>query len=163
MTNDSNPLIDVSELYQAGIVVRDMDKTIARYQKVLGIGSWDFMEIDPSTVSDMTYHGGQVEHKFRAAFAMVGPIQLELIQPVEGDNIYSDFLEEHGEGLHHLGHVRVDNLQDAIEKFEKEGFPCLQSGRFAGGGYAYMDTRGLLGTLIELLEMSGEEPAPFRK
>jgi len=31
--------------------------------------------------------------------------------------------------LHHLGHVRVNNLGEAIQALDKEGFPCLQSGR----------------------------------
>ena len=162
MTESSRVRIKVSELYQVGIVVRDLEKSMEHYQNILGIGPWDTVNIDPSTLSDMTYHGRKVQHKFRAALTMVGPMQLELIEPLEGDNIYSDFLKEHGEGLHHLGHVRVDNLEEAIQRLEKEGFPCLQSGRFPGGGFAYMDTVKTLGFLIELLELPEGVPVPYR-
>ena len=154
MTEPSRAKIKVSELYQVGIVVHDLEKSIEHYQNTFGIGPWGTMNVDPSIFSEMTYHGRPVQHRFRAAFAMVGPMQLELIQPVEGDNIYSDFLTEHGEGVHHLGHVRVANLAEAIQTLEKEGFPCLQSGRSPGGGYAYMDTVKTLGIIIELLEMA---------
>jgi len=146
-----------------GIVVHDLDKSMENYQNAFGIGPWGIMNIDPSIFSDMTYHGRPVQHRFRAAFAMVGPLQLELIQPVEGDNIFSDFLKEHGEGLHHLGHFRVGNLDAAIETFEKAGFPCLQSGRYPGGGYAFMDTVKALGVIIELLEVPEGTPAPWRR
>ena len=44
--------------------------------------------------------------------------------------------------------------------WEKEGFACLERGRFPGGGYAYMDTVETLGVIIELLE-TAEEPSPF--
>jgi len=146
-----------------GIVVHDLDKSMENYQNAFGIGPWGTMNIDPSIFSDMTYHGRPIQHRFRAAFAMVGPLQLELIQPVEGDNIFSDFLKEHREGLHHLGHLRVSNLDEAIETFKKEGFPCLQSGRYPGGGYAFMDTVKTLGVIIELLEVPEAVPAPGRR
>jgi len=127
------------------------------YQRVLGIGSWEVSEWDDSNISEMTYHGKPARHRFRVALTMVGPMQLELIQPVEGENIYSDFLREHGEGLHHVGHVKVDNSSEALVALEKAGLRCLQSGRVAGGqyagvGFAYMDAVNTLGTIIELFE-----------
>ena len=117
------------------------------YQDTLGIGSWSLRTIDSSWMSDMTYRGRPVQHVFKVAHAKLGTMDLELIQPVEGDNIYSEFLEQSGEGLHHLGHVKVGNLDEAIQTLENAGFPCLQSGRFPGGGYAYMDTSKTLGTI----------------
>ena len=162
MTEPSRAKIEISELYQVGIVVHDLEKSIERCQNTFGIGPWEIMNIDPSTFSDMTYRGKPVQHKFRAALTMVGPMQLELIEPIEGDNIFSDFLKEHGEGVHHLGHVMVKNLDEAIQTLEKEGFPCLQSGCFPGGGYAYIDTLKTMGTIIELLAIPEGAPAPGR-
>ena len=163
MAEQSHAKVKVSELYQVGIVVRDLEKSIEHYQNTFGIGPWGVMNFDPSIFTDMTYRGRPVQHSFRAALVMVGPTQLELIQPLEGDNIFSDFLKEHGEGVHHLGHVRVGNLGEAIYTLEKEGFPCLQSGRLLGGGYAYMDTVKTLGVIIELLEIPEGVPAPGRR
>ena len=159
MADSGGDKIEVSELYQIGIVVNDLKKSIRNYQETFGIGPWAVTTVDTSAVSDMTYHGRASHHRFKAAFAMVGPMQLELIQPLEGDNIYSDFLEGNGEGVHHLGHVRVDNIDEAIHTWEQEGFHCLQSGRFPGGGYAYMDTRKSLGVIVELLGVP-EGPSP---
>ncbi len=153
MAELSRPGVKVSELYQAGIAVHDLEKSIEHYQNTFGIGPWGIMAVDPSTFSEMTYRGRPVQHTFKAAFATAGPLQLELIQPIEGDNVLSDFLKEHGEGVHHLGHVRVENLAQAIKTWEGEGFSCLQSGHSPGGGYAYMDTIKALGTVIELLEL----------
>ena len=162
MTEPSRAKIRIQELYQVGIVVHDLEKSMEHYQTTFGIGPWEIMNIDPSTFSDMTYHGRPVEHRFRAAFAMVGSMQLELIEPIEGDTIYSDFLKAHGEGLHHLGHLRVSNLDEAIQAFEKEGFPCLQTARSPAGAIAYVDTAKSLGFIIELLEMPEGVPAPGR-
>jgi hypothetical protein len=158
----SHAKIKVSELYQVGIVVRDLGQSINHYQNIFDIGPWGVINADPSSISDMTYHGRSVQHTFKAAHANVGPMQLELLQPLEGETIFTDFLDAHGEGLHHLGVIRVDNLDEAIRLLEKEGFPCLQSGRFPGGGYAYMDTVKSLGVMIELLQMPVGVPAPGR-
>ena len=152
MTQPTDTKIKVSELYQVCIVVRDIEKSMENYQDTLGIGSWSLRTIDSSRVSDMTYRGRPVQHVFKVAQAKVGAMDLELIQPVEGDSIYSEFLEQGGEGLHHLGHVKVGGLDAAIQTLENAGFPCLQSGRFPGGGYAYMDTSKTLGTIIELIQ-----------
>lgn len=152
MAETTRPKVKVSELHQVGIVVRDLENSMRHYDSIFGIGSWEILSVDPSIVSDMTYHSKPAQYVFRVALATVGPIQLELLQPVEGDNIYSDFLEEHGEGLHHLGHVKVDNLDEAVHSLEKEGFACLQSGRYQGGGYAYVDMVEPLGYIIELVQ-----------
>jgi len=154
MAETTRPTVKVSELHQVGIVVRDLENSMRHYESILGIGSWEVITVDSSIISDMTYHGRPVQYSFRVALTMVGPIQLELLQPVEGDNIYSDFLKEHGEGLHHLGHVRVDNLDEAVQALEKDGFPCIQGGRYPGGAYAYIDMVVPLGYFIELVQQS---------
>ncbi len=146
----AKPKIEVSELYQVGIVVRDIEAGRSAYERIMGISTWQAFDVDPSIATDAIYHGRPVQHSFKVAMAMVGPVQLELIQPVEGDNLYSDFLDEHGEGIHHLGHVRVENLDEAVQALEKDGFPCLQRGSLPGVDYAYMDMTGPLGYIIEL-------------
>jgi len=163
MTERSHAGIGDPELFQVGIIVRDLEKSMAHYQKTLGIGPWGIVDGDESTISDTTYHGRPVRHRFRAALTTVGPLQLELIQPLEGDSIYSDFLEEHGEGLHHLGYVTVDDLAEAIRTLEKEGFTYLQGGRFGAIGYAYMDMGKTLGTILEFIEVPEGVSLPGRR
>jgi hypothetical protein len=77
---------------------------------------------------------------------------VELLQPVEGESVYRDFLNEHGEGLHHLGHVRVDDLDEAVQALEKAGFPCIETGGDTLGfhSWAYVDTTSLIGYVLEL-------------
>ena len=163
MAEHGKPTIDVPELYQACVVVRDLEQSIESYQSTLGIGPWQIMDIDSSDLEEVTYHGRPAHHKFRAALTMAGPLQLELIQPVEGDSIFRDFLNENGEGLHHIGHIRVDSLAESVRMLAEAGFPCLQSLYAAGGGCAYIDMVKTLGVIIELLELPDGIPAPGRE
>ena len=146
--------ISLDRLRQVCVVVKDIESTVNNYEKALGMNSWRIRLIDSSRMSGMTYHGKPTDYVFKVASALVGLMEIELIQHVSGDTIYRDFLQEKGEGLHHIGHVKVDNLDKAIGKFENDGFSCVQSGRFPGGGYAYMDTTEKLGTVIELIQRS---------
>ncbi len=143
--------IKVSELFQVGIVVRDLDESLKRYKNLLGIDSWEVVEINSST-HQFTYHGKPVEHSFKAAFTMLGQLMIELLEPLEGEGIYRDFLNEHGEGLHHLGHVRVDDLDEAVKELEDAGFPCIETGGDAADfhTWAYVDTTSALGYILEL-------------
>lgn len=143
--------IKVSDLFQVGIVVSDLEESMRRYKDLLGIDSWHVFEITPET-NQFTYHGKPVEHSFKAAFTMLGKLMVELLEPLEGKGIYRDFLNEHGEGIHHLGHVRVENLEQAIRELEEAGFPCIETGGDAAGfhTWAYVDTTPALGYILEL-------------
>ena len=48
-------------------------------------------------------HGRPAEYRMRIALANVGPLRIELIEPLEGDTVYAEFVREHGYGVHHLG------------------------------------------------------------
>ena len=64
--------LELKTVDQIGIVVKDIDKVIESWSSLFGIGPW--------TIRDM---GGD-SVKVRLAFANLGPVQIELIQPVEG-------------------------------------------------------------------------------
>ncbi|MFO8010487.1 MAG: VOC family protein [Dehalococcoidia bacterium] len=152
----SVPLVKVSELFQVGVVVDNLEESIKRYESMLGIESWKIVTVDSSVVR-MTYRGKDSLHSFKAAFTMLGALMIELLEPLEGYGTYREFLDTRGEGVHHLGHVRVDNLDEAVGALEEAGFPCVETGENLGdpaGKYshkwAYVDTTPALGYIIEL-------------
>ena len=91
--------------------------------------------------------------------------QMELIQPLEGDSIQRDWLEERGEGLHHIA-VVVPSVAQAIEAMAALGYPLMQSGTGFGvggdgdGAYAYIDTTAALGLIVEAIEQPSSLPPP---
>jgi len=172
MAEPTLPIVKASELFQVGIVVKDLDGSIRQWESILGVGTWSVVEVDSST-TEMTYYGKPVQHSFKAAFTTVGSMMIELIQPLEGEGIYRDFLNEHGEGIHHLGHVRVDNVDEAVKALQNAGFPFMEGGRTPIHRWAYVDTTKALGHILELsdgldpremlqLDMSDEVMDPAR-
>ncbi len=149
-------LVKVNELFQTGIVVRDVEKGIREYGRLFGTApdEWWVVTIDDS-LCRLTYRGRPSSHSFKAAMVMVGDLMIELLQPLEGMGTYREFLEQRGEGVHHLGHVIVPDLEAVMEKMEKEGFPVVETGQprgpAQGGGHkwAYIDTSAALGYITE--------------
>lgn len=153
MAQENNPIIQVNKLFQVGIVVRDLQKSIQLYEELLGIDDWAEMEIRSEFFDFMTYNGKPVENAcFLTGMADVGPLQLELIQPVEGDLPYADFLKERGEGLHHVGHIHVPDMDAAVRALEARGYPCIFAGSTPTTKFAYVDMTEALGVIAELVE-----------
>jgi hypothetical protein len=87
---------------------------------------------------------------------MAGNHIVELVETVKGPNIYQDFLDQHGEGIHHVMSI-VEDFDASVARLEAAGYPMIQSGRGFGadgtGAYAYFDTTKDLGLIYELVEI----------
>ena len=76
---------------------------------------------------------------------------------VSGEPYHKDFLEEHGEGVQHLGFM-TDEYDQVLKRAEKLGVEVLMwaetevpgMGQIRG---AYLDTYDLVGVLVEIIEI----------
>jgi len=154
MVTSNQPVINVNMLEHVCVVVKDIDKSVKSFADTFGINFGDIRTIDDKVLIERTYRGKPGNFSFKIAFADVGDMKLEVIQPLEGDSIYRDFLREHGEGLQHIGWYKPDTKEEfdeTIRKLEQAGFPCIMSGYASHGvAFAYFDTTKLLHTTLEL-------------
>ena len=156
-------LFPPKSINQVGIVVRDLEVSMHRYWEKMGVGGWRVFTYGPPLLKEMTYRGKSQPYAMRIGLAMVGNVQIELIQSVLGPNIYEEFLEKHGEGAHHILTV-VDDFVTATAELESRGYPLLQSGHGFGlggdGSFGYFDTTADLGTILEIAQYPKERVAP---
>jgi len=134
-------------------VVRDIQKSMEGYWKILGIGPWNVYTFSPETIREFTLHGQPVKHSFEfiVATAWVGEIQFELVQPVKGPTIYESFLKEKGEGFPHIKEkVDDDEIEETLKKFKEKGINVIQSGKFDEDVFYYLNTEPTLGILYEI-------------
>jgi methylmalonyl-CoA/ethylmalonyl-CoA epimerase len=141
-------ILGLDKVNQVGIVVQDMDKAIQNYGEVFGIS---FHKVVVPDYFNRVYRGKPENFRMKIGLAMMGDLQIELIQPLEGKTIYAEFLEKWGNGIHHLG-FDVNNLDERVAIFHKLGIGVLMSGERVGGKFAYMDTDGTFGIIIELIQ-----------
>ena len=141
--------IDLGPVTQVGIVVRDAAATVRAWTERFQLGPAKIVDWPPSGSNleeTRTYHGQPGNFRMRLAFVETGSVQLEFIEPLEGDNIYSDWLETHGEGIHHILFEVAD--PDAVAA----GIDAtvMQSGGSTlnpGAIWSYLDTQESWGVL----------------
>lgn len=136
--------------YQVAVVVRDIDEATAFYER-LGIGP--FVE-GPSahTLVRKIYGKDAPDAKVKGRTAQMGPIELELFEPVAGRTIQSEFLEQRGEGAIHIC-AYTDDLDRDIAELAELGHEVISYGALADGGkFAYFETRQVGGLVLELFQ-----------
>lgn len=146
MKNES--AIVLPPVSQVGIVVRDIEKTAAFYYSTFGIGP--FAIVPEVKFEGVILRGSPTNAKIKVAFAQSGPLQIELIQPLEGENIYTEFLDTKGEGLHHLG-FQVDDFDSMLAQFKSKGIEPVFWLNLGWMAFAYLNTETIGGVMFELL------------
>jgi hypothetical protein len=140
---------------QVCIVVPDLDRAVQQFWSVFRVGPWHIYTYGKPMVTRMTRHGKPTDYRMRVALGHIGDMRIELIQPLEGETVYSEFVKKHGYGVHHIG-VLTDDMARSLQQAEAAGLHMTMEGAGFGldgdGHYAYLDTEGLIGTTIELIE-----------
>jgi catechol 2,3-dioxygenase-like lactoylglutathione lyase family enzyme len=139
------------KLVQIGLIVRDIEKTSTAYAEVFGVEVPQWILTDPEDTAHTRYRGQRTEARAKLAFLDMGSVTIELIEPVGGPSTWQDFLEVHGEGVHHIAFV-VNGMPEQVSFLESKGVSLVQSGEYTGGRYAYMDGQEQLKVILELLE-----------
>ena len=68
---------------QVGVVVRDLEKSMAALTGVFGVGPFRVAELPlPERQDQQFYDGRPASFRARQAFADLGSVELELIQPL---------------------------------------------------------------------------------
>ena len=150
-------IFDLKKISQVGLVVKDIEKSMKYYWEELGIGPWKIWTYASPTTRETTYRGKLVEHKFIGAETMVGDLNVELIQHLEGETIYKEFLDKKGEGVHHVAYV-TNEIDDALNRFKKMGIEVIQSGKVSKDAYYYLDTESRYGIIVEFYTDHGSIP-----
>jgi catechol 2,3-dioxygenase-like lactoylglutathione lyase family enzyme len=144
--------VELKRAVQIGIVVDDLERTTNLLTTLFGIGPFRFIEWPNRPDARFTYKGKEEPIKLRQAFVQVGPLELEFIQPLEGDrNAYREFLDRTGGGIHHLL-FEVPDIEAVISEMEKSGVDVLQTGTGIRPGtrWALLDTLKQAGLYVEL-------------
>ena len=171
LAQEPAPGIDGKPFVQLGIVVDDLKNTARYLSEVLGVPAWDFIDLDADKFENVVMHdkflGDSAKTHLLAASGQAMGYQFELLQPVSGQSTHMEFLERHGEGIHHIAIAPVtdDDYADMIAGFEKAGIE-MEMRALLGGAYsfAYLDTVDELGLLFEFFKVdqgAASEIKPF--
>ncbi len=102
-------------------VVKDMEKAV-EYFKAMGM---EVVSEDTSVWGGdfMQYNGKALpQTPLKLYILLKGGVAIELFWVEEGENLWTDYLKEHGEGIHHL-HFSVQDLDKETDLMVEKGFP----------------------------------------
>lgn len=139
---------------QVGLIVRDIERSAEVYSQVFGLPKPDIIITDPPEIAKTRYREEPTDARAKLAFFDMGQVSLELIEPIGGPSTWQEFLDEKGEGVHHIA-FRIKGTDRAVAFLEGKDIGVVQQGHYTGGMYTYMDSAPLLGTVLELLEDFG--------
>ncbi|HEV2472068.1 MAG TPA: VOC family protein [Chthonomonadales bacterium] len=140
-------------LAQVAIVVRDIEEGRARFAQLLGQPAPPIIVTSPGDEVQMSYRGEPSNAQCKLAFFNLGPVQLELIEPMGGASTWQEALDKKGEGVHHIA-FWTEDMQASVDALREQQVPMIQRGDMGEGQYAYFDGEPRLGVVIELLEKS---------
>jgi methylmalonyl-CoA/ethylmalonyl-CoA epimerase len=150
---------------QISMIVEDLERGIAEYSTLFSLTNWRAYRYGPDTVPELGHRGSPGVFSFWVALSDTDP-QIELIESIAGPSIYTEWLEAHGPGFHHIG-VFTKSLRADTEKLEARGLAVSQWGRGYGldgdGGFAYFDSVAALGVVVELIEVPVRRRPPDRE
>ena len=123
---------------QIAWVTRDLDATEKALTTLLGAKKWIRMPAVHFGPDTCTYRGRPADFVADISLSYAGDTQLELIAPVQGESIYTEFLDRAGAGLHHVC-VEADDVERALAERNAE---VVQRGVMPGGmEFAYVSPK----------------------
>jgi len=138
----------IGPIHHVAIVVRSIESSLVRYRELFDLAP----EEDPSVFA---------AQRVRLCFLPTGPdpaARIELVEPIDDDSGVARFLDEHGEGVHHVCFVTGDlpATLEALAAAEAEMID-REPRRGAHGTVAFVHPRTLNGVLWELLEPAADQ------
>jgi methylmalonyl-CoA epimerase len=120
-----------------GIAVKSIDQAKPFFEKVLGLPC-EGEEIVES-------------QKVKTAFFVVGEVHLELLEPTSDDSPIAKFLENKGEGIHHIAY-KTDDIENQLAQAKEGGSHLIHETPITGAGgkqVAFLHPKSTYGVLME--------------
>ncbi|ABD26305.1 conserved hypothetical protein [Novosphingobium aromaticivorans DSM 12444] len=123
---------------QTAFVVEDVHASIAHFQKDCAAGP--FFLLDHFLGPDQFYRGAPSTADVTIAMGFAGHMQIELIQPLDGNpSVYRETVEKRGYGFHHFG-IACEDVEAALRDYLSRGYElAFKAAVPTGGSVAYLE------------------------
>lgn len=131
----------IKRIHHVAIAVDDIDTAINFWKNTLGL--------ELSRTEEVS------EQEVVVAFLPCGDSQIELVQPLQADSSIAQFIQKHGQGIHHIC-LEVEDIQSAIEEMRSQGVLLINKKPLLmedGRKYAFIHPRSTGGALVELYQL----------
>ncbi len=137
-------------IVQTAYVVENLDKAIDHWTSTVGAGPFLVLR-GYDQMENLEYRGKKGYFNCDFAFGQAGGVQVELIQVNSAaPNVFAELSPQGSRsGFHHVA-MFPKNLEAAITAYQQAGLELVMRGNFGSTPIAFIDTRPLLGFMVEL-------------
>lgn len=139
--------------FQVAYVTRDIAGAEDWFKRIMGVPAFTRME-NVAFGADCTFRGAPADCAAHLSLGYLRETQVELIEPVRGKSLYTEFLDERGPGLHHVA-FDVPDFSATVSALCESGLEMIMRGQVGpGSDFAYFDTGEAETSVIEILGFS---------
>ncbi len=135
----------MKQIDHIGVAVKNLSAADALYTKLLGIM--------PS------FHEKVESQHLEVSFFEIGTTKVELLMPMNESSTVHKFLQNKGEGIHHVA-FEVEDIRTEMQRLQEQGFTLLSNEPLRGANHKWVcfvhpKTSG--GVLIEICQKIKED------
>jgi methylmalonyl-CoA epimerase len=128
----------IQKIAHIGVAVKNMEEAEKFYTKALSL--------------EIT--GRELAGEIKITFIQVGDTAIELLQSTTPGGVITKFIEEKGEGIHHISY-QVEDIESALKDLKAKGVSLIDSQPkkgFHNPRIAFLNPESSHGVLLELVE-----------
>ena len=155
--SDINNTIAGLEMAQVGWVVPDIHAAVKFLTAALGIAGFPPPEHIRAQDLDMKYHGQVVDAEWLTTQTYNGTF-IELIQPLSGQSMFHDYLEQYpAGGIQHIAfRLPVSDFDRITADLREQGYATISEVDHPIARMAFFDTYQTLGVATEIMGITPE-------
>jgi len=137
--------VSIKYLEHIGIAVENLEQAVSTYETLLDTPCYKREVV--------------VAQKVETAFLQTGESKLELLGATEEGSVIAKYIQEKGEGMHHVA-FEVDDIRAEMTRLQKNGFELISDTPSRGADnklVAFVHPKDNNGVLIELCETISDE------
>jgi hypothetical protein len=144
--------IPLNGFIQVALVVEDIDKAIDTWCALFDAPRPDIRITAAEPNPNEQYRGVTAAYGLKFAVIEVPDrgFAIELHEPDESPSTFREFLDQHGNGVHHLGFDLGEQCEAAIADLERAGYPIRNHGEYPGGSWTIIDAEDSLGVNLNI-------------
>lgn len=137
----------IKKISHIAVVVPDLEEALGFWVETLGLPLAHMEHVADQGVD--------------VAFLPSGESELELLEPISDNSGVARYLNKRGPGVHHIC-FEVEDIESTLARLRVAGVPLINEEATIGTGgkkIAFIHPKGTGGVLVELYELTPEEPA----
>ncbi len=131
--------MEIKKIHHVAMAVKNLDDILRTFTDVFNLKVSKIIEIK--------------ENDLKVAFLDLGEVMLEVMQPTASDSALAKYIDDNGQGLHHLA-LEVDDIGNALKVSKEAGLKLQDQVPKAGGGgqIAYLSPETTNGVYLQFVQ-----------